>query len=206
MQFFSLLIFMFFVMPVFANNDSSSFETAVRESVKRQMKSYPETTLKDLYKSFFQDRFGPGHILNDASAAKKYLLNELDSYSMTSREMIEPTGWQHNFYRVDLSVVKNNLISQEVLLDALIRSANEVQPISIEEWRKEWNQIEAIIRVMNLAFPDYEKDSQDISDKLQKGNYIGHHSEAYNKAYTPHYRIISKKIFEDEILPILENR
>jgi hypothetical protein len=175
-------------------------EAAVRESVNRQLKEHPKSTLKDLYKSFFQDRFGPGHIITDISAAKNYLIQELDTSSIISGEMIEPTGWQHNFYRVSLSVVKNSLIPHEILLDAFIRSANEVEPVTVEEWREEWTQIETVIRAMNLTLPDYETDRRDIDGRLQKGNFVGHHSEAYNKAYNPHYRIISKKIFEEEIL------
>jgi len=199
-----LLTLTLFIMPAFAE-EYNDFEIAVRESVSRQMKSFPESTLKDLYKSFFQDRFGPGHIINDTAAAKNYLLSELDSFSKASGEMVEPTGWQHNFYRVNLIVVKNNTVSLEILLDALIRSANGVNPLaSVAEWRKEWEKIETIIRSMNLILPEYETDRQDIDDRLQKGNYVGHHSEAYIKAYNPHYRIISKKIFEEEILPLLE--
>ncbi|MDR1121336.1 MAG: hypothetical protein LBM08_10505 [Dysgonamonadaceae bacterium] len=175
-------------------------EAAVRESVNRQLKEHPKSTLKDLYKSFFQDRFGPGHIITDISAAKNYLIQELDACSIISGEMIEPTGWQHNFYRVSLGVVKNSLIPHEILLDAFIRSANEVEPVTVEKWRKEWTQIETVIRAMNLTLPDYETDRRDIDGRLQKGNFVGHHSEAYNRAYNPHYRIISRKIFEEEIL------
>jgi hypothetical protein len=190
-------------MSAFADKDDS-FYVAVRKSVSRQMKEYPESTLKDLYKSFFQDRFGSGHIISDTAAVKKYLFRELDSYSTVSGKMIEPTGWQHNFYRVNLGAVKNNLIAPEVLLNAFIRSANEAEPVTIEEWRNEWAKIEAIIRAMNLTLPEYETDCREINDKLQKGNYVGHHSEAYNRAYKPHYRIVSKKIVEEKIRPLLE--
>ena len=33
-----------------------------------------------------------------------------------------------------------------------------------------------------------------------------HHSRAYNAAYHPHYRIVRRDIFEEEILPKLEGR
>lgn len=38
-----------------------------------QMKTYPKSTLKDLYKNFFQDKFGPGHIISDTTSAGKFL-------------------------------------------------------------------------------------------------------------------------------------
>jgi hypothetical protein len=157
--------------------------------------------LKDIYKSFFQDRYGPGHIINDTTAVNRYLLNELNSYSEITGVITEPTGWQHNFYRVNLSVIKDSLVPREVLLDAFIRSANEIEPIPVQEWKKEWVQIEKIVKSMELSLPDYDKDSAEIEERLKEGNYVGHHSDAYNNAYKPHYRIISKKIFEKEILP-----
>jgi hypothetical protein len=182
------------------------FENVVRESINRQMSVYPKSTLKDLYKSFFQDKYGPGHIIHDTAAANRYLLNELSLYSGTGGEIAEPTGWQHNFYRVNLSVLKDNLIPYEVFLDAFIRSVNGIEPIPVEEWKMEWVQIEKIIKSMALSLPDYDKDFAEIAENLNQGNYVGHHSEAYNEAYTPHYRIISRKIFEEEILPWLKNK
>jgi hypothetical protein len=197
------LFFLFAIMPVFAH-ENNDFADAVRKAVNRQMNEYPKSTLKDIYKSFFQDRYGPGHIINDTTAVSRYLLNELNSYSDIRGEIVEPTGWQHNFYRVNLSVIKDKLIPDEIFLDAFIRSANEIKPVPVEEWKKEWRQIEKIIKSMELALPDYDKDSAEIEERLKEGNYVGHHSAAYNEAYTPHYRIISKKIFEEEILPLLE--
>ena len=41
------------------------------------MAQFPKSTLQDLYKSFFQDRFGPGHIIADEASAMRYLQYEL---------------------------------------------------------------------------------------------------------------------------------
>ncbi|MCD7901562.1 MAG: hypothetical protein LUH22_17375 [Bacteroides sp.] len=178
-------------------------ETGVRASISRQMEVYPASTLKDLYKNFFQDRFGPGHLVNDTVAAKNYLLKELESLTAASGEILEPTGWQQNFYRVNLSVLKNNLIPMEVFFDAFLQSAGKIKEYSIEAWRKEWAQIESIIQSMNLNLPGYEQDSAEIQERLKERKYVGHHSKQYNEAYHPHYRIISKKIVEEKILPFL---
>ena len=184
------------------NND---FETKVREAITYQMKVYPKSTLKDIYKNFFQDRFGPGHLINDTIAAEQYLLYEMNSYTTSSGEMAEPIGWEHNFYRVNLSALKDSLIPCDLLLTAFIRSANGVKPISLEEWRKEWTQIEDIIRTMSLSLLNYEKDHKETNRQLTEGKYVGHHSQEFREAYSPHYRIISKQIFEEELLPLLDN-
>lgn len=86
------------------------FDSAVREAVTRQMQTYPKSTLKDLYKNFFQDKFGPGHIISDTTAAGNYLRREMASYSEIEGAVAEPTGWEGNFLRVNLSVIKTGQI------------------------------------------------------------------------------------------------
>ena len=190
-----------FAVPALSAQEG--FEAAVRQAVTVQMETYPASTLKDLYKNFFQDRFGPGHIIEDREAAARYLQNELDSYSEPSGAVAEPAGWQHNYCRVNLSVLKERKVPFDRFLDALVRSANSVEPVSVGQWSEEWARIEAVIRSMALDLPDYERDRQEIERRLAGSAYVGHHSEAYSKAYSPHYRIIHRRIFEEEILPLL---
>ena len=180
------------------------FNVAVREAVARQMQAYPKSTLKDLYKNFFQDKFGPGHIISDTSAAGKYLRSELSSYTDAEGAVAEPTGWEGNFLRVNLSVIKSGEVPYDIYFDAFIRSVQGIHPVSVEVWQKEWQQIEAIIRSMNLSVPEYEADRQEIEERLNRGDYVGHHSKAFEAAYTPQYRIISKQIFEKELQPLLD--
>jgi len=203
-QLFIPLLFAFCLAgPAFAGKDAD-FEAKVRAAITRQMEKYPESTLRDIYKNFFQDRFGPGHMIADPGAARQYLQRELNAYDKPSEETAEPTGWQHNYYRVSLSVIKSGKLSSEALVDALVRSANAVEPVSIKDWKNEWMKIEAIIGSMGLILPDYEKDLKEINDRLDEGIYVGHHSQAYNEAYAPHYRIISREVFEKEIQPLLK--
>ena len=113
-----------------------TFDKAVRSAVERQMQGYPKSTLKDLYKNFFQDKFGPGHIVSDTTAAGNYLRREMASYTETEGEIAEPTGWEGNFYRVNLSVIKNGQIPYQTFFDAFIRSVNGIRPVTVAEWQK----------------------------------------------------------------------
>lgn len=180
--------------------EEKDFDTCVRQAVACQMQTYPESTLKDLYKNFFQDKFGPGHIISDTTAAGKYLRRELASYSETEGAVAEPTGWEGNFLRVNLSVLKTGQIPYDVFFDAFIRSVQDIRPIPLSEWQKEWAQIEGIIRSLNLPLPAYEADRKEIEERLSRGEYVGHHSQAFEDNYTPHYRIIRKDLFEKELL------
>lgn len=179
------------------------FNEAVRNAVARQMKAYPKSTLKDLYKNFFQDKFGPGHIISDTTSAGNYLRRELASYSEIEGEIAEPTGWEGNFYRVNLSVIKEGKIPYQTYFDAFIRSVQGIQPVAVSDWQKEWRAIELIIRSMNLSLPGYADDRKEIEERLERGEYVGHHSKVFEETYSPHYRIISKQIFEKELQPML---
>ena len=183
--------------------EKQDFDTAVRAAVSRQMQTYPKSTLKDLYKNFFQDKFGPGHIIGDTADAGNYLRRELASYTECSGDIAEPTGWEGNFFRVNLSVIKIGQIPYATFFDAFVRSVNGIQPVTVAEWKKEWLQIEAIIRSIELALPGYEADRKEIEERLDRGEYVGHHSKVFEETYSPHYRIVSKDIFEKELKPLL---
>lgn len=180
-------------------------EEKVREAVRRQMQVYPHSTLRDLYKNFFQDRFGPGHIISDTASAAAYLKEELSSRRQFEGARYEPTGYLGNFYRVNLSLIKEGIVDYDTYFDVFIRSVNGIKPISVEEWKKEWGQISRVISEMNPKPDNYRQDSIEINGLLQQGKYVMHHSRAFNEAYDLHYRIIDKELFEEEILPLIEH-
>lgn len=200
---YGLLYFFLLFCLVCRGAEKKDFDRAVREAVERQMQRYPKSTLKDLYKNFFQDQYGPGHLIGDTAAAGKYLRQELASYAVSSGETAEPTGWEGNFLRVNLSVIKTGRIPYPVFFDAFVRSVNGITPLPVAEWQKQWNRIEAIIRSMDLSLPSYEADRKEIEDRLDRGEYVGHHSKVFEDTYTPHYRIIRREIFEKELEPLL---
>ena len=181
-----------------------ALQECVSSAVERMLADYPNSTLQDIYKSFFQDRFGPGHIVADTAKAIAYLKNELSGFESSTPHYYEPTGACGNYYRVSLAAVTDGRIPFELYSSAFLRSVKEVQPTDIEEWKEEWKEIEHIIAGMGLRLPDYGNDAKAIEAMLSEGHYAVHHSKLYNKSYRPHYRIISKEIFTDEIEPLLE--
>jgi hypothetical protein len=169
---------------------------AIRRAVVRQMQRYPESRLADIYKNFFQDYFGPGHLLKDTAAAERYLQQELALCGECTGEWAEATGAEGRFYRIDLCAVKENRITAADLLRAFIESANRTVPPPPEAWIAIWNQITRILDAMSLAIPDYDADKAALQAMLQSGHYAVHHSDAYNRCYRPHYRILRKEIME----------
>ena len=172
---------------------------AVEHVVRQQMQAYPASLLQDIYKNFFQDYWGPEHMISDSVAVANYLQQELASFDdcyPCSGADIEATGLKGNFYRVNLCVIKKEIIPFDVFLNAFIESANQTTPPPLSDWIDTWNEIVKTIDAMQLDLPNYEADKANISNILQSGQYAIHHSEQYTRQYEPHYRIIKKEIYE----------
>ena len=181
-----------------------SGKSGVHTAVERMQSDYPASTLQDIYKSFFQDRFGPGHIVADTAQAAVYLRHELESVDNLDVKLYEPTGEHCNYYRVALAAIASGKVPFDTYLSCFLRSVREVEAVDVEVWAAEWALKEKVIASMDLGLPGCAEDAAAIEEMLSSGHYAVHHSKQYNAHYAPHYRIIAKDIFEAEILPLLE--
>ena len=108
--------------------------------------------------------------------------------------------------RVSIRTIKESVISEDLLLDAFIRSDNSSRRPSVDEWNERWHKMIGTIDGMQLNLPQYDKDRQFIDSVLSVGKYAISHSPEYREAYRPHYRIVERSIFEQEILPLIEQK
>ena len=175
---------------------------AVRSAIERQMATYSESTLQDIYKSFYQEHFGPGHIISDTASARRYLMKELSEMEGTQSPYFEPTGSQGDYVRVYLSAIADGLITAEQLLDALVRSANSWQEPSVN-WMEKWGAIVSVIQANKMEIEGFETDLPLLTEAAQNHQAV-HHSRRFNEAYHPHYRIVERSIFESELKPTLK--
>ena len=175
---------------------------AMRSAIERQMATYPESTLQDIYKSFYQEHFGPGHIISDTASARRYLTLELSEMGKTQSPYFEPTGSQGDYVRVYLSAIADSLITAEQLLDAFVRSANSRQEPTVS-WMEKWEAIVSIIQANKIELEGFETDLPLLTEAARNSQAV-HHSRRYNEAYHPHYRIVERSIFESELKPTLK--
>ena len=177
----------------------------IKTFVCQQMTEYPKSHLLDLYKSCFQDYMGAEHIVSDRERVKAYLDEELNTTDMNdlTEWYYEPCGIKGRYVRVSLIIVKEGLITEDMLLDAFVRSANTKRP-SVKSWSRRWHKIIGTIDRMNLNLPDYDREKQFIDSILSVGKYAISHSSDYREAYHPHYRIVERRIFENELKPLIE--
>ena len=152
-----------------------SFDTlSIRAAIEQQMAAYPESTLQDIYKSFYQDRFGPGHMISDTASARSYLMRESLEMSEASAVYYEPTGSEGRFVRVYLSAVSDGLITADQLLDAFVRSANMVQETETD-WETEWRSVVDIITKHDIQVNGIKEDAPSL-EKASRNHQAVHHS------------------------------
>lgn len=176
-------------------------QTTNAEAIKGIFERYPAATLQDVYKSFFQDRFGPGHLVGDTVAARNYLHTELQEMTHSAGPYYEPAGAGRNFYRVSLAVIRDSLVSEEEYWQAFRQSAERFSLPSVTEWAGEWAEI---LKDVPDDIYNYAQDRALIDSLLSSGKYVVHHSKRFEQTYQPHYRLIDRQIFETLILPRLQ--
>ena len=177
---------------------------SIRLALEYQLEHYPASHYRDVYKNFMQDYFGPGHILNDTVSAAKYLRYELENSEKFDGPDFEPTGFEGNFYRVNLRLIKDGIIPYDNFFDSFVRSVQGIIPPDGDTWMKIWNEIDSEIQTMGLTFDNEAQDRSDLAEQFRQGNYIVHHSQAFNEANNFHYRIISRDIFNRDIRPFIK--
>lgn len=70
-----------------------------------------------------------------------------------------------------------------------------------------WKDLLRLIGEMPLDFTAYyDEDKQYIDSILSAGKYAISHSQDYRDAYHPHYRIVSREIFDKEVSTLIDKK
>ena len=171
-----------------------------------QIENHPNQTLQDVYKSCYQDEYGPGHLISNESSAINSLLQEINTIEKDYAPitLCERTGIYGNYLRVDLTLVRDGIIPFFVLFRALTISATIGGQKSDENWSTIWSEIVEEIKREGLKFENFEEDLANLDTISKSEDKVVHHSEMYENIYHPHYRIIEKNAFEKFIKPFIK--
>ena len=171
-----------------------------------QIENHPNQTLQDVYKSCYQDEYGPGHLISNESSAINSLLQEINTIEKDYAPitLFERTGINGNYLRVDLTLVRDGIIPFFVLFRALTISATIGGQKSDENWSTLWSGIVEEIKIQGLKFEHFEEDLANLDTISKSEDKVVHHSEMYENVYHPHYRIIEKNAFEKFIKPFIK--
>lgn len=177
------------------------------DAIAGQLERHPLATLQDIYKSFYQDKFGPGHLIEDRASAEEYLLQEISSMEEdTDTLLVEPAGAGHSFVRVSLRAVSDGWMDFDEYAGSFIAGAVPVTDEALREWKEEWPQIAAAAAGFGLDGYDRDKAMIDSLLSVEGSLYTIHHSQRFKEAYHPHYRIIRKDIAEHIINKLITQK
>lgn len=168
----------------------------IKRSIETEVQNYPDLQLRDIYKNFFQDAFGPGHLIPDTASAGKYLSWELSQPEWNDTIKWQALGSEKDYFRINLKWVKEGVLPRDTLLMGMVESAKLARNPDIETWKKEWEQILSVVENINLGLPEFQQDKNLINNMLSEGEVVMHHSDRYIEKYHPHYRIIHKSVFK----------
>lgn len=174
----------------------SERENQIRQFVDEELNHYPEARLVDVYKNYFQDAYGSGHLIADTAMAGAYLDEEIRNATWKDTTLWQALGIYHDYYRINLSLVRDGIIPRNVMLQAMVKSATIARKPDIETWKTDWKNVLKTIKETYPNLPGLVDDEKLIEETLSKGNVVMHHSKTYEETYHPHYRIIHRSVFE----------
>lgn len=160
----------------------------IAELIKSEKELHPKAKPIDFYKLVFQAKYGPAHILNNKEHSYRYLFQELKITPNTSTEIQDISLENNDFIRVGLANVKD----ADKFFGILIQSAYGIEEFSKSVWLECWNKIKNQL----TDYGNFEAELNRIDDLLRQNKFIFHHSKDYTKYYQPHYRVVSKKLWE----------
>lgn len=190
-----------------SNRIDNSIYVKITQSI---LKKYPESSLIDIYKYFFQSRFGPEHLISDSLIALKILQDEIKNDEIKNHKLkpdsllIELLYPEKKYVRIDLSLIKERIIPLNLFFTAFLQSAEKHDTVDFENWKNDWNTIAGSLEEANLKVKNFREDKIKIENALRINRLIFSHSQDYKKKYNPHYRVINYKIFEKFLLPYLK--
>ena len=180
-----------------------SRQDSIIAALDYHFRQHPYSHYRDIYKSFMQDYFGPGHLLIDPEKSARYLRQELAEAENMEGPIAEPTGWRGSFLRVNLSLIKDSVVPFDTFFATFLESARTVVPPPAQEWKRIWSEVDSVIDVSGLVFINQASERQELREQFERGDFVVHHSQEFNDSSRYHYRIISRDLFEMKIRPLL---
>lgn len=168
------------------------------EIIRSNISRYPLAQVEDLYKLAHQAALGSEHAVKEVSAAREWLLRELDMVGISTKEpLVDPISQDGQIVRVHLSPYLAGGGQPESLLQAFVNTANE--------YRGSVQRLEQYLQVFERMVQDGELHFQlnslrSFVEEMKSAGYPAiHHSPQYVEAYKPSYRVVARQFLPDDI-------
>lgn len=167
----------------------------LREILIQHTKTYPLMQPTDAVKLIYQNEFGGGHLISDKEACFRYLKHEFSQTEQKKAPLFEEIG--NGIVRVNLCALDANRISLDELFTWFCISSEMVCG-DIAGFREKLAVLRDITEETAFGFGTDELD-QYLTKYEEAGFPPVSHSDAYRNAYSPAYRIVLKKLFQEKV-------
>jgi hypothetical protein len=169
----------------------SCLPSALIDFALPKWKADKDIRIDDAYKWTYQATRGGEHAVPDTESARKWLNNEWSSLGPGKAEPIwEPLCPDGEIGRLNLRPFKDRSGDKEELLDAFLNSSRDYRSDGAN-FLVAWNELGKRLKTRAAGNLDH-KAWLELDARMKAKNYPAiHHSDAYNKANSPAYRIIT---------------
>jgi len=175
--------------------------------IEFELKIHPVCNLTDIYKIYYQGYHGPGHFVSPFEITYAHIQKELSDADRFDELLIQPVGYKYPFYRANLSLINEKIITLNDFTNAFIESNNFAILHKSHDWIEVWKYILSLIEPYSEKITDYSNVKNKLFLLFKDEVFQIHHSFDYNHNYHPHYRVIHgdilKKLLPDYMLPLL---
>lgn len=164
--------------------------------INHHLRQYPEMQAVDIYKLIYQGVLGPGHLGTDAEVIRKYLDEEIAGIEADpDMQLIENIAPDSQFIRINLKKFKNLELPVDDLVSVIIHSS-QYHVSNRETFIKVWNSLKKQVETGRIKTD--KENYLEFCRHIEAGKYpVVHHSEAYNRHYSPAYRVVLKSAWEE---------
>ena len=162
---------------------------------------YPLMEVRDLYKLLHQGALGSEHAVTDIEGVRYWLDCELRQMPTEPAgpldPLIDPISPDNQIVRGHLRPYIAAGHDPEILLEAFVRTAQEYRG-SADSLQLRWDRVLELAAAGQVPFPPPDLDA--FLRRMESHGFPAvHHSEAYEAAYRPAYRVVHPAFLDIQV-------
>ena len=166
--------------------------------LSEQLNTHPEMAPRDVFKLCYQAARGAEHLLRDTTVAEGYFADEWNKTApRDGLPLAEPIS--DAYCRVNLAAWKARGLPSEWLFRLFVKTAST--PAEGDKLADFLSDADALIHGSDAAF-SLDEWERALAEYRAAGTPAVHHSEGYRAAYTPAYRVVTRRLAG--LIPVLE--
>jgi hypothetical protein len=168
--------------------------------IQAHLARYAQFEVTDAYKLLHQATYGPGHLITNKKTAREWLDSEVGQLTPSGNEpLVENIHPDGLIVRMHLRPYLSFEGQTKALLDAFIRSAEQM-PDAPDLMAQRWSVLEAWCQAGGTYAARFDPQEVRLFGRFRRQEQwpAMQHSPAYENAYHPHYRVLTRA--EAEVL------